>query len=787
MTPRLLLTVGTCLIAASGFAANLQPIQEQVRSTSDLVDQVADRTRFVVAQSKLESSGVAERSRQSRLENGEVLFLLGHHEKAVVVLFDLVDDPDFKGATRWHDAVYFLAESLFQDGNPIASRLYFETLVTEKVERYLTPAILRLIEIAGQQGDFEGLEKSFTAYQEANAGKVPEQVDYIYGKARLLAGQYEQAIKRLQGPAAGKAYRSRSIYATAVAQAAAGRLKEAAASLDSLLKLDVVDDIDAEVRELTHLARGRVYYELGDIDASIDAYQEIGVRSKYFDQMLFEITWAYVKRGEEKETQADQEAEYRKAIRAVEILLVSDPRSPIAPDAKVLLGNLHLRMKNYQIAVKTFESVVDAFEPTRKELDRILRDRGDPVRYFHEIVSQGLESLSSESLLPPLAKQLASDDPSLEVSVRVYRQIDSGKEDLREAEDIADRVLARLQGDNRVSLFPTLADGLGRAVEIIDLASKCQQQLVEAEATLLSSYGIDLTDLRKAQAARRAMQARVDALPKTVAAMVERRDGITGRLSDIEQRIFRLNLELEGFRRILGAVDTYVAERRTSGALTKEEADFFQLEVPVMREIITELEKESSNLTRSTERRKDAMGLGVDSNSDDARIRAQYLESLNKERQLMASLRLQVPSEGRAILEQIDSTRSRLVKSEEQLTNFQMQLDKTVTLEAADLKAKVMVEKAQLSSLRTQSTKLSEQADQSAAGSVFGTLETVRGRFYTVVRNADLGIIDVAWDRKDRVGKSMRSLSKARTGEEKKIKSQFDEALETPKKRKRRR
>ena len=131
------------------------------------------------------------------------------------------------------------------------------------MERYLTPAILRLIEIAGQQGDFEGLEKSFTAYQEANAGKVPEQVDYIYGKARLLAGQYEQAIKRLQGPAAGKAYRSRSIYATAVAQAAAGRLKEAAASLDSLLKLDVVDDIDAEVRELTHLARGRVLLRTG--------------------------------------------------------------------------------------------------------------------------------------------------------------------------------------------------------------------------------------------------------------------------------------------------------------------------------------------------------------------------------------------------------------------------------------------------------------------------------------------------------------------------------------------
>ena len=206
-----------------------------------------------------------------------------------------------------------------------------------------------------------------------------------------------------------------------------------------------------------------------------------------------------------------------------------------------------------------------------------------------------------------------------------------------------------------------------------------------------------------------------------------------------------------------------------------------------MREIITELEKESVNLTRATERRKDAMGLGVDSNSEDSRIRAQYLDTLNKERRLMAALRLKVPTEGQALLEQIDSTRSRLLTSEEQLAGFQRQLDKTVTLEAADQKAKVMVEKAQLASLRSQSTSLSKQADESAAGSVFGTLETVRGRFYTVVRNADLGMIDVAWDRKSRVGSSMRSLSKARTAEEKKIRNQFDEALAKPAKKKRRR
>ena len=48
------------------------------------------------------------------------------------------------------------------------------------------------------------------------------------------------------------------------------------------------------------------------------------------------------------------------------------------------------------------------------------------------------------------------------------------------------------------------------------------------------------------------------------------------------------------------------------------------------------------------------------------------------------------------------------------------------------------------------------------------------------MRNADLGIIDVAWDRKDKRWEVHAQPFQGKTGEEKKIKSQFDEALETP-------
>ena len=51
----------------------------------------------------------------------------------------LVEDPKLKGDPRHADAVYFLAESLFQDGNGSAARIYFKRLVEAGRSKHLTP------------------------------------------------------------------------------------------------------------------------------------------------------------------------------------------------------------------------------------------------------------------------------------------------------------------------------------------------------------------------------------------------------------------------------------------------------------------------------------------------------------------------------------------------------------------------------------------------------------------------------------------------------------------------
>ena len=50
----------------------------------------------------------------------------------------------------------------------------------------------------------------------------------------------------------------------------------------------------------------------------------------------------------------------------------------------MLLGNLRLRLKQYGLAVKAFDQVVKDYEPGHVELRRIIRERGDPMRYFRD-------------------------------------------------------------------------------------------------------------------------------------------------------------------------------------------------------------------------------------------------------------------------------------------------------------------------------------------------------------------------------------------------------------------
>ena len=124
--------------------------------------------------------------------------LLKDYRNAAVVLFDLVEDPKLKGDPRYTDAVYFLAESLFQDGNGSAARIYFKRLVEAGSSRHLTPSILRLIEIAGGRASLMRWAKRSPPINRRAAVASHRKSTISMENHLIHGGDYAGAIERLK-------------------------------------------------------------------------------------------------------------------------------------------------------------------------------------------------------------------------------------------------------------------------------------------------------------------------------------------------------------------------------------------------------------------------------------------------------------------------------------------------------------------------------------------------------------------------------------------------------------
>ena len=118
-----------------------------------------------------------------------------------------------------------------------------------------------------------------------------------------------------------------------------GDLAGASATYDSLLHQQAPDDSAKEIQDLSRLALGRILYERSQFDKAIDMYQSIPRQSKYFADALDEQAWTYIKA-----------KEWQKAWRSIDLLLLSNPDMPDAPDKRLLMGNLQLRMGNFYLA-----------------------------------------------------------------------------------------------------------------------------------------------------------------------------------------------------------------------------------------------------------------------------------------------------------------------------------------------------------------------------------------------------------------------------------------------------
>ena len=332
-----------------------------------------------------------------RLREGEIHFLLSDYLRASIVLLDVVEDEANKSHPRYDDCVFLLAESLRKSKNFSGAKQNYEAILERATGDRLKDVVLGLLEIANATNRYEDVDRYIGRLRQAGTLSRPD-VDYIYGKMLFRSSgddptQIQRALEVFRGVPPGSSVSGPASYYAGVTLVRMGRYEDALAQFqDTLSKAKS----DPTLTELAYLSLGRLYQELGQVSKSTDAYQEISQNSPYFSDMLYEVAWAHVGAANKETEEEGQKKAFLRALQALELLQAAAPASRLYPEARILQGNLQIRLGAPETAYDTFQTIVDRFGGARDKLAE-LRTRGDPKEFFNQLMERDLDAVMATS------------------------------------------------------------------------------------------------------------------------------------------------------------------------------------------------------------------------------------------------------------------------------------------------------------------------------------------------------------------------------------------------------
>src|SRR5262245_62192444 len=129
--------------------------------------------------------------------------------------------------------------------------------------------------------------------------------------------------------------------------------------------------------------------------------------------MLFEVAWAHVRAANLEKDAEQKKLGFTRALRATELLMATAPSSRLYPQARILEGNLQIRLGAPETAYDTFQTIIDRYGTARDKLDEMLHQTQDPKQFFDQLVAADLGQIGATSILPPVALSWALEEDQM--------------------------------------------------------------------------------------------------------------------------------------------------------------------------------------------------------------------------------------------------------------------------------------------------------------------------------------------------------------------------------------
>jgi TolA-binding protein len=756
-----------------GLLASGASAQDLNQLGRDLADIESDTQRLMsrpVHVNTLKSDTFVE----ERLTDGELYLRLEDYLRAAILFTDIVEH--YQSHRAYPEALFLLGESLFLAGDNLGARRRYEEIIDHGSDPAFSPyverSLARLIEIAIDTQDFRGIDVYFTQLEAIPSAALSVttayfRAKYLYNRAvpvnqvlnapadRAIRGidqaRLEQARQGFLRIASGTAYSLRAKYFVGTIYILRAEYVDAIAALRTVLGHEPANEAEAEVVELTYLALARLYYETGQQEQAVDAYRAVPQTSDKFDAALYELAWTYIAMGDAVQ-----------AERALEVLSIAAPESPLNADGKVLRGELLARAARYNEADAVFDEVREQFGPISAELGRTQLEHPDLPAYFRGLVRQNLANFDIDDFLPETARQWVRVEGNYERALGVLADLSEATQLVEETDELAARITAALSAPNRLAVFSDLRRQRERTTGLRNRLAQLRGAYIDAEERALGG-GRRLAQANRIRARRKELQLEVMKMPVDTEDFVDR---------DLEKLDEYRALEgaLQGLRvEMLGLEARIVASKTAMASVDPEKVDRAALEAELVghEAEIVDYETQLVWIRRRLEVGRLHVGVGDKRYQSDALDRSKFNDAVNREREITGS--------GGAAF---DIAHGRITATERLLDLRDAEVAAVVKKRVSQMMAVVDEETRNLSRYRRALRSLEGETEDVVGTITYLNFERIRRRFHDLVMRADVGKIDVAWAKREDHRLRIDALTRKRAREIQALDDEFRDVMD---------
>jgi tetratricopeptide (TPR) repeat protein len=758
---------------ADGGEANASNAQTEITNV--------DREAGAV-QSAVERSKAQKLSAEQRLANGDLLYRSKDYQRAIVVFSELLEE--FPPTTvSYPDALWLRGETYYATKEYLSARRDYRALVEQssqpRFSPYLGRSLARLVDVCLRIGDIKSLDEVFAKLSQVPPAQVDAALVYAKGKAHFARKNWGEAKAAFESVPMGTEYTHQAKYflglvsmrTTAPSLTADGKPSTAPTNYKPAIELfrqvtDLPADSDAhkQVIDLSFMAMGRLFYEMENYVQASEAYARVGRESSEFGTMLYELAWVYVRLGD-----------VQRAERALEVLQVADPGSPLVGDASLLRGDLLLRAGAFDRALQLYLSVKEQFDPIRVKVEDFVDKTPDDKTFYDKLSQAQLDALDQNDQIPSIAVRWAREAEDGTLAFAVIDDVNQCKSMLRQSYSLIDKLGVIVNAANRVRAFPELLAGEESALGLLNRLSKARLDVARGldreEPAQLSG------EIAQVREQRRQLMGAIDGLPINSAGFTARETQGTKAWNLVSQDLSRQVLQLDQMQATINGLRRMLKEDAQRGiARDATTIRRFTDELDANERDLKQRNKEVAELRQLIDAGRGQVGLGDARYQNDAVARSQFRDVLDREIMLLGQGK--GGAQAQRYAERVKPSLQQARQVEDRLITAFNALEAEVEKRVLGLRQQVDAERVKINTYNAQLALLDDEAKALVGQVARRNFGIVRDRLRGMVLRADVGITEQAWEVREEELERVHNLQTERAREEQLLDEELREVLD---------